>query len=130
MSTLSSTNWIRKNERETLREVGQQIARKRDYEKLSQRELAAKVGTTQTSIRRMEKGQTNTSVVILLRTFRALDMNPADHLDGIRTREELIEEAYKRNEKYITQSTSAMGLRELDTATKCTLMEMLDIWDE
>lgn len=130
LSNLSSRNWLRENEREILKDIGEEIASARNKEGWSQRELADMVGTTQTSIRRMEKGQTNASIVILMRTFRALRLNPDVHLEQARTREELIDAAYEENKEYIERSTAAMSLRKLDTATKRTLMEMLDIWEE
>ena len=123
-------NFLKENERVTLRDIGESIARHRDEKDLSQRELADAVGTTQTSIRRMEKGQTNTSVVVLVRTFKVLAMDMMKLLDAIEPRSKLIEDVYEENREYIEQATAAMGLGEIDINTKRTLMEMLDIWEE
>ena len=123
-------NFLKENERETLRDIGESIARHRDDKELSQRELADAVGTTQTSIRRLEKGQTNTSVAVLVRTFKVLSMDMLELLDAIEPRSKLIEDVYEENREYIEQATAAMGLGELDVNTKRTLMEMLDIWKE
>ena len=127
---MKRTNWLKENERDVLRTVGERIASRRNKKGLTQRRLADMVGTTQTSIRRMEKGQTNTSIIVLMRTFKVLGMDLVKHLEGVKPREILIEIAWVENEDYIEQTTSAMGLTKKNIQTKRTLMEMLDIWTE
>ena len=65
-------DWMKDNETESLRAIGEAIAKKREKIKMTQRDLAEKVGTTQTSIRRLEQGATNMSVVTLVRVFKLL----------------------------------------------------------
>ena len=124
------TNWLKENERDVLRTVGERIASRRNEKGLTQRQLAGMVGTTQTSIRRMEKGQTNTSIIVLMRTFKVLGMDLVKHLGNVKPRESLINEAYNKHRDYIEKTTAAMGLTNKSTQTKKTLMEMLDIWTE
>lgn len=125
-----ATNFLQENAHEALRRLGKRIARERRNKGFSQRQLADAVGTTQTSIRRMEKGETNTSVVVLVRTFKTLQVDLIEVLDLIEPRDRLIDIVYEDNKEYIHQTTAGMGLGELDTNTKRTLMEMLDIWTE
>lgn len=127
---MKRTNWLKENERDVLRTVGEGIASRRNKKGLTQRELADMVGTTQTSIRRMEKGQTNTSIIVLMRTFKVLGMDLVKHLEGVKPREILIKVAWDKNKDYIEQTTAAMGLTKKNIQTKRTLMEMLDIWTE
>ena len=127
---MTARNYVKENERKALRDIGKKIAWEREKERITQRELADAVGTTQTSIRRMEKGQTNTSAVVLIRTLKVLGMDLLEILDPIQTRGSLIDEVYEKNKRSIEQATAAMGLGELDAGTKRTLMEMLDIWEE
>ncbi len=56
-------------------EIAYQIIQLRKKKKMSQSELAKKIGTTQSNIARMESGQQNFTVEILYRVAKALNRN-------------------------------------------------------
>ena len=98
---------------------------------MDQREFADRVGTTQTSIRRLEGGETNVSAVLLVRAAKALDMDLEDLLTPIKSEKMLVDEKWKSHKKEIEQSTSAMGLTESDQDdfyTQRDLLRLMKLW--
>ncbi len=124
------------NERESLARIAKYIVdgRKersvRDKRTFTQRDLADEVGTTQTSIRRLEGGETNVSLVVMVRAAKVLGLPLEKLLEHIQPESELVDRTYKENAARIAQATSAMGLDEegLDFSTKRTLLQMLKLW--
>ncbi|HED37214.1 MAG TPA: XRE family transcriptional regulator [Ignavibacteria bacterium] len=55
--------------------IAYQIIQLRKKKKMSQSELAKKIGTTQSNIARMESGQQNFTIEILYRVAKALNRN-------------------------------------------------------
>ena len=98
---------------------------------INQRDFAGIVGTTQTSIRRLEGGETNVSAILLVRAAKALGMDLKELLAPIKPEIELVDEVFKKNRKEIEKSTSAMGLTEEDMDnyyTQRDLLRLMKLW--
>lgn len=119
-------NPLKSNEQETLRDIGEQVARLRGDR--SQRWLADHVGTTQTSIRRLERGETNVSSVLLARTAKVLGLEIKDLLAPIETEETMVDITWEKNKKFIKEKISGMGLTVEDFYTKREILRLLDLW--
>ena len=125
------SDWIKVNERESLTKIGQRLVNERKKRNMDQREFADRVGTTQTSIRRLEGGETNVSAVLLVRAAKALDMNLVDLLAPIKSEKMLVDETWRKHEGEIKRSTSAMGLTESDQEdfyTQRDLLRLMKLW--
>ena len=124
------------NERESLARIAKDIVDGRkersakDKRTYTQRDLANEVGTTQTSIRRLEGGETNVSFVVMVRAAKVLGLPLEKLLEHIQPESELMDRTYKENAARIAQATSAMGLEEeeIDFSTKRALLQMLKLW--
>ena len=126
-----STDWNKENERNSLTVIAQLIIEKRGKENVDQRLLADLVGTTQTSIRRLEGGETNVSAVLLVRVAKALDMDLEQLLEPIKPDRTLVQDLCKKHDKEIASSTSAMGLTDDDLDnfyTQRDLLRLLKLW--
>lgn len=129
-------NWTKDNEGESLARVARDVVdgRKEKSAKenrtYTQRDLADDVGTTQTSIRRLEGGQTNVSIVVLVRAAKVLGLKLEKLLEHIQPESELVDRAWEENAERIRQATAAMGLEdeEVDFSTKRALLQMLKLW--
>ena len=124
-------DWIKVNERESLTTIGQRLVNERKKRNMDQREFADRVGTTQTSIRRLEGGETNVSAVLLVRAAKALDLNLEDLMAPIKSEKMLVDETWKSHKSEIEQSTSAMGLTENDQEdfyTQRDLLRLMKLW--
>ena len=124
-------DWIKVNERESLTKISQRLVNERKKRNMDQREFADRVGTTQTSIRRLEGGETNVSAVLLVRAAKALDMNLEDLLAPIKSEKMLVHEKWKSHKNEIEQGTSAMGLTEndqMDFYTQRDLLRLMKLW--
>ena len=119
---------VQANERDGLQAIGKKIKEARGGH--SQRWLADMVGTTQASIRRLERGETTVSVVLLARTAKVLDLEIPDLVVDFEPAVTLVERSHKEHQEYIEQRTSSMGLGELDFYTKRTLLRLLDLWPD
>ena len=117
---------LEENEKEALRYIGEEVAKKRGER--SQRWLADRVGTTQTSIRRLERGETNVSAILFVRTAKVLEMNILDLLDRIEPEENLVALAFQEHKTFIDERTAAMGLTDEDFHTKRELLRLLKLW--
>ena len=125
------SDWIKVNERESLMNIGQRLVNERKKRNMDQREFADRVGTTQTSIRRLEGGETNVSAVLLVRAAKTLDMNLVDLLAPIKSERMLVDETWRKHEGEIKRSTSAMGLTENDQEdfyTQRDLLRLMKLW--
>ena len=114
------------NARDALQTIGARITEARGEN--SQRWLADLVGTTQTSIRRLERGETSVSVVLLARAAKVLQLEIQDLMAEIQPELTLVEREYDRHRDFIEQRTSVMGLRNLDFHTKRELLKLLELW--
>ena len=94
----------------------------------SQRWLADRVGTTQTSIRRLERGESNASAVLVVRAAKVLGLDIMDLLDRIECEETKVDQVYEENRKFIDERTAAMGLTDEDFHTKRELLRLLKLW--
>lgn len=121
-------NWLKENEKDALRFIGGEVTKARKAARLSQRQLAEVVGTTQTSIRRLEGGETNVSAVLMTRAAKVLRLPLIDLLEQIEPESELVELKFAEYSERIEQTTSAMGLTVDDFWTKRALLQMLGIW--
>lgn len=129
-------NWIKDNEREALAKIAGDIvdARKdrsvREDRTYTQRDLADEVGTTQTSIRRLEGGETTVSIVVLVRAAKVLGLQLEKLLGHIQPESELVDHVWQENSAIVGEATSAMGLanEEIDFSTKRALLQMLKLW--
>ena len=72
---MTNKSWIKDNERDSILDIAKKLTEKRNELDINQRDFADLVGTTQTSIRRLEGGETNVSAVLLIRAAKALDMD-------------------------------------------------------
>ena len=114
------------NERDVLQAIGARIAEARGEN--SQRWLADLVGTTQTSIRRLERGETSVSVTLLVRSAKVLGLDVQELVADIEPELTLVDSKYAEYSDFIEQRTSAMGLRSLDFHTKRELLKLLSLW--
>ena len=129
-------NWTKDNEREALAKIARDVVdgRKEKSAKenrtYTQRNLADEVGTTQTSIRRLEGGETNVSIVVLVRAAKVLGLSLEKLLEHIQPESELVDRDWEENVERIRQATAAMGLEdeEIDFSTKRALLQMLKLW--
>lgn len=123
-------NWVKENEREALKQIGKEIAKTRERKGNTQRDLADKVGTTQTSIRRMERGETNVSAVVLTRTAKALDLPLVTLLEPIQPEMNLVDKKWNEHLEQINKSVAAMGMSkdDIDFPTKRAFLRMLKLW--
>ena len=128
------------NERDALRKIGAAIAEARGDR--SQRWLADHVGTTQTSIRRLESGETSVSAIVLLRAFKVLEydlkergldfrLDFQDLISGIEPASTLVKQIREANQEEIEKGTSAMGLTKDDMDdfyTQRDLLRLMKLW--
>ena len=117
---------MKENEEQAFRYIGSRIAEARGER--SQRWLADRVGTTQTSIRRLERGETNASAVLVVRAAKVLNLDIMDLLDRIECEETKVDQVYETNRKFIEERTAAMGLTDEDFHTKRELLRLLKLW--
>lgn len=61
--------------------IGEKVKQLREEQNLSQRQLAFETGTSETQIRRIEKGQINTGISTLIAIAKALNIHPRQLLD-------------------------------------------------
>ena len=128
---MTSKNWIKDNERDSILEIAEKLTEKRSQLDINQRDFADLVGTTQTSIRRLEGGETNVSAVLLIRAAKALGLDLDELLTPIKPEIQLVADAYKRNQDDIEKSTSAMGLTKEDRDnfyTQRDLLRLMKLW--
>ena len=122
---------VKDNEKESLTLIAQSIIKKREEAGLDQRDLANRVGTTQTSIRRLEEGETNVSAVLLIRTAKVLDLDLVELLSCIKPASHLTKDTVVANMEQIRKSTSAMGLTSADIEdfyTQRDLLRLMKLW--
>jgi transcriptional regulator with XRE-family HTH domain len=128
---MTNKNWVKDNEKEAILDIAGRITTRRNELDINQRDLADLVGTTQTSIRRLEGGETNVSAVLLVRAAKALDMEVEDLLAPIKPELQLVGEVYRDNRGEVEKSTSAMGLTEEDMDnfhTQRDLLRLMKLW--
>lgn len=79
----SSTNFYRVNSDEKifLEKLGQKIASIRKSQKLTKVQLAFEINTGEAAIRRIERGQVNSGIVILRKIAIALDVSISELCD-------------------------------------------------
>ena len=124
-------DWIKENERKALTLIAQSIIDKLREVDMDERSLAEKVGTTQTSIRRLEGGETNVSAVLLIRTAKVLNMDLVELFDCIKPGSQLVNDLFQENWKTIVEGTSAMGLTKDDLEdfyTQRDLLRLMKLW--
>jgi transcriptional regulator with XRE-family HTH domain len=124
-------DWMKENAQDSLSTISRWIIEERDKSNLDQRGLADLTGTTQTSIRRLESGETNVSAVLLVRVAKALNMDLKKLLEPIKSERELVQIVSKANEAEIRKNTSAMGLTEEDMNnfyTQRDLLRLMKLW--
>lgn len=61
--------------------IGKKVKQLREEQNLSQRQLAFETGTSETQIRRIEKGQINTGISTLVAIAKALNIPPKELLN-------------------------------------------------
>ena len=128
---MTNKNWVKDNEKEAILDIAGRITTRRNELDINQRDLADLVGTTQTSIRRLEGGETNVSAVLLVRAAKALDMELEDLLAPIKPELQLVGEVYRDNRDEVEKGTSAMGLTEEDMDnfhTQRDLLRLMKLW--
>ena len=128
---MTNKNWVKDNEKEAILDIAGRITTRRNELDINQRDLADLVGTTQTSIRRLEGGETNVSAVLLVRAAKALHMELEDLLAPIKPELQLVGEVYRDNRDEVEKSTSAMGLTEEDMDnfhTQRDLLRLMKLW--
>ena len=127
---------LRENERENLKRIGEKIAKARESHILpdgtiraSQRRLAELVGTTQTSIRRLENGEANVSIAVLVRAAKILGLDDWDDLlRSIKPEMTLVNERYEENREDIEGRTAAMGLERITYYEQKALLQLMGLW--
>ena len=120
------SDWLLANERHVLQRIGERIAKERGER--SQRWLSDFIGTNQTSIRRLERGESSLSAVLLARAAKVLNLDLQELMSGIEPEVTLVDQVYEEHQDSIEQRTSAMGLGELDFHTKRELLRLLKLW--
>ena len=128
---MTNKNWIKDNERDSILDIAKKLTEKRNELDINQRDFADLVGTTQTSIRRLEGGETNVSAVLLIRAAKALDMDLDELLAPIKPEIQLVADVYGENQEEIEKSTSAMGLTKEDRDnfyTQRDLLRLMKLW--
>jgi len=68
------------NEKEYLIEVGERLRQQRILEKVSQEQIAAKIGISKTQYSKIERGLANTSIATLVKIVSAFDNLSFDYL--------------------------------------------------
>ena len=125
------TDWVKTNEEDSLMTIAQRIVDERKKRNMDQGVFADLVGTTQTSIRRLEGGETNVSAVLLVRAAKALDMDLEDLLAPIKPGKCLVNDIWQEKKEEVAQSTSAMGLTKSDQEdfyTQRDLLRLMKLW--
>lgn len=128
---MTNKNWIKDNERDAILDIAEKITTMRNQLDINQRDFADLVGTTQTSIRRLEGGETNVSAILLIRAAKALHIDLEELLAPIKPEVHLVDDVFKRNQAEIEKSTSAMGLTEEDEKdfhTQRDLLRLMKLW--
>ena len=128
---MTNKNWIKDNERDAILDIAEKITTMRNQLDINQRDFADLVGTTQTSIRRLEGGETNVSAILLIRAAKALHIDLEELLAPIKPEVDLVDDVFKRNQAEIEKSTSAMGLTEEDEKdfrTQRDLLRLMKLW--
>ena len=124
-------DFLKENERDSISKIAERIVERRQQMNLHPSALADMVGTTQTSIRRLEGGETNVSAILLVRTANVLGMPLEDLLAPIKSESELVADTYQEHEVEVGRSTSAMGLTEQDVEdfyTQRDLLRLMKLW--
>ena len=117
---------LRENGRSALKRIGEEVAAARGER--SQRWLADLVGTTEASIRRLERGETNASVILFARTAKVLGLDVHKLLAPIESEEALVNRQYEEHKAYIDERTSAMELNTEGFSVKRELLRLLELW--
>ena len=124
-------NLVKDNERDSISKISDRIVERRKELNLHPSILAEMVGTTQTSIRRLEGGETNVSAILLIRTANVLGMPLENLLAPIKSESELVADTYLEHKAEVERSTSAMGLTEQDVEdfyTQRDLLRLMKLW--
>ena len=122
---------VKENAEESLSLIARMIGQEREKQNLDQRDLAERVGTTQTSIRRLEKGETNVAAVLLVRVAKTLGMDVTELLEPIQSAQQLVDKIYEENGEAIARAVSSMGRTEKDLDDfydKRDLLRMMRLW--
>ena len=122
---------VKENAEESLSLIARMIGQEREKQNLDQRDLAERVGTTQTSIRRLEKGETNVAAVLLIRVAKTLGMDVTELLEPIQSAQQLVDRTYEESNEEITRAVSHMGLTQNDTDdfyTRRDLLRLMKLW--
>ena len=122
---------VKENAEESLNLIARMIGQEREKQNLDQRDLAERVGTTQTSIRRLEKGETNVAAVLLIRVAKTLGMDVTELLEPIQSAQQLVDRTYEESNEEITRAVSHMGLTQNDTDdfyTRRDLLRLMKLW--
>ncbi len=69
------------NQKERLKCIGEKISQIRVAQKLSKVQLAFEIGSSESSIRRIENGQVNISIGMLIKIAIALNVKPSEIID-------------------------------------------------
>ena len=131
-----SSDPLRENERDVLKRIGTEVVRARERLELpdgstgaSQRQLAELVGTTQTSIRRLENGEANVSITVFVRTAKVLGLTDWDDLLGpIKPQLSLVKETYEERREEIEGRTAALGLGRITYFEQKSLLQLMGLW--
>ena len=122
---------VKENSEDALGNIARKIAQEREKRNLNQRDLAERVGTTQTSIRRLEKGETNVAAVLLVRVAKTLGLDLVELLEPIKSEQQLVNKIYAENGAEIARAVSSMGRTENDMDDfydKRDLLRMMRLW--
>ena len=122
---------VKENAEESLSLIARMIGQEREKQNLDQRDLAERVGTTQTSIRRLEKGETNVAAVLLVRVAKTLGMDVTELLEPIQSAQHLVDKIYEENGEAMARTVSSMGRTENDLDDfydKRDLLRMMRLW--
>ena len=117
---------LKENGKLALKKIGDEVAAARGLS--SQRRLADLVGTTEASIRRLERGETNTSIILFARTAKVLGLDVNELLAPIESEEALVNRQYEEHKAYIDERTSAMELNSETFSVKRELLRLLELW--
>ena len=117
---------LKENGKSALKRIGEEVAAARGQR--SQRWLADLVGTTEASIRRLERGETNASVILFARTAQVLGLDVNELLAPIESEESLVKRHFGEHKSYIEERTSAMELNTETFSVKRELLRLLELW--
>lgn len=108
------------NERDL--EIGKKIKQYRKEGKMTQQELAAKIGKTESSIRKYEKGLVSIPLDVIEEIASALDIN-AFHLMGIEYWKKKYPDIAKENEEYesFIAYLNSLGYTVKDISIPCQI---------